>query len=70
MAWKISAVHEEKRQNRHNRLLPGAQMTQTGWPEKQTEVENCIWGIGPEAMYQMTRAEYKTEQDKIPIKDS
>ena len=45
-------------------------MTQTGWPEKQTEVENCIWGIGPEAMYQMTRAEYKTEQDKIPIKDS
>ena len=26
-------------------------------------------GISPEAIYQMTRAEYKTEADKIAIKD-
>ena len=26
-------------------------------------------GIGPEALYQMTRAEYKTEPDKIAVKD-
>ena len=31
--------------------------------------EDFIWGIGPEALYQMTRAEYKTDPDKIKIKD-
>ena len=45
-------------------------MTQTGSPEKQTEVqEDFIHGIGTEALYQMTRVEYKTEPDKIAIKN-
>ena len=28
-----------------------------------------IWGVGPGALYQITRAEYKTEPDSIKIKD-
>ena len=51
-------------------LIHGAEMTQTGWSGKETEIqEDFIWGIGPEALYQMTRAEYKTEPDKIAVKD-
>ena len=45
-------------------LIRGAEMTQnTGIKE------DFIWSIGPETLYQMTRAEYKTEQDKIAVKD-
>ena len=31
--------------------------------------KDCMWGVGPEALYQITRAEYKTEQDSLKIKD-
>ena len=34
--------------------------------EKDTQ-EDFIWGVGPEAIYQITRAEYKTEPDTIPV---
>ena len=45
-------------------------MTQTDWATKENQVQDdFIWGIGPEALYQMTRAEYKTEPDKIAIKE-
>ena len=51
-------------------LIRGAEMTQTGWTGKEAEIqEDLIWGIGPEALYQMTRAEYKTEPDRIVVKD-
>ena len=51
-------------------LIRGTEMTQTGWSGKETEIqEDFIWGIGPEALYQMTRAKYKTEPDKIAVKD-
>ena len=51
-------------------LIRGAKMTQNGWAEKETErQENFIWDIGPEALYQMTLAEYKTEPDKKAVKD-
>ena len=51
-------------------LIRGAEMTQNSWTDKETEIqEDFIRGIGPEALYQMTRAEYKTEPDKIKIKD-
>ena len=51
-------------------LKRGAEMTQTGWAGKEAEIqEDFIWGIGPEALYQMTRAEYKTEPDRIAVKD-
>ena len=51
-------------------LIRGAEITQTGWSRKEAEIqEDFIWGIGPEALYQMTRAEYKREPDKIAVKD-
>ena len=51
-------------------LIRGVEITQTGWSGKETEIqEDFIWGINPEALYQMTRAEYKTEPDKITVKD-
>ena len=51
-------------------LIRGAEITQTGRSAKEAEIqENFIWGIGPEALYQMTRAKYKTEPDKIAVKD-
>ena len=50
--------------------LRGAEITQTGWSGKEADIQGAfIWGIGPEALYQMTRAEYKTEPDKIAVKD-
>ena len=51
-------------------LIRGAEMTQNGWTGKEAEIqEDFIWGVGPEALYQMTRAEYKTEPDNIAVKD-
>ena len=51
-------------------LLKGENITDTEWTGKETIVqEDFIWGVGPEAFYQITRAEYKTEPDSIKIKD-
>ena len=48
----------------------GNELTQTGWSGEEMEVqEDFIWGIGQEALYQMTRGEYKTKPDKIAIND-
>ena len=37
--------------------------------KKQATQEDFIWGVGPEALYQITWAENKTEPDSIKIKD-
>ena len=51
-------------------LLKGEDITDTDWPGKETAVqEDIIWGLGPEVLYQISRAEYKTEPDSIKIKD-
>ena len=51
-------------------LIRGIEITQTGCSGKEAEIqEDFIWGIGPEAFYQMTRAEYKTEPNKKAVKD-
>ena len=51
-------------------MIRGEDMTQADWATKENQVQDdFIWGIGPEALYQMTRAEYKTEPDKIAIKE-
>ena len=51
-------------------LIRGAEMTQADWATNGNQIQDdFVWGIGPEALYQMTRAEYKTEPDKIAIKD-
>ena len=51
-------------------LIRGEEMTKADWAAKESQIQDdFVWGIGPEALYQMTRAEYKTEPDKIAIKD-
>ena len=51
-------------------LIRGVEMTQNGWTGKEAEIqEDFIWGVAPEALYQMTRAEYKTEPDSIRVKE-
>ena len=45
-------------------------MKQNDWATKENQIQDdFVWRIGPEALYQMTRAEYKTEPDEIAIKD-
>ena len=52
-------------------LVKGENMTDSGWSEKEQAIqEDFLWGVGPEALYQITRAEYKTEPDSIIVKDS
>ena len=42
-------------------LLKGENMTDSGWPGKEQAIqEDFLWGVGPEALYEITRAEYKT----------
>ena len=66
----MSAIHENKIQNRHHLNTTGAKMTNNDWTDKDTEIqEDFICGIGPEALYKMTLAEYKTAPDKIAIED-
>ena len=51
-------------------LIRGKAMTQTDWATKENQIQDdFVWGVGPEALYQMTRAEYKTEPDKIAVKE-
>ena len=51
-------------------LLTGEDIMDTEWTGKETAIkEGFSWGVGPEALYQITRAEYKTEPDSIKIKD-
>ena len=51
-------------------LLKGEDITDTGWTGKEQLIqEDFLWGVGPEALYQITRAEYKTEPDSIKVKD-
>ena len=46
-------------------------ITDSGWTgKKQTIQEDFIWGVGPEALFQITRTEYETEWDSIKINDS
>ena len=51
-------------------LIRGEEKTQNEWATKENQIQDdFVWGIGPQALYQMTRAEYKTDPDKIAIKD-
>ena len=49
-------------------LMKGEEIT-NWFGKEQTVQEDFIWGVGPEALYQITRAEYKTEPDSIKILD-
>ena len=51
-------------------LIKGGEITQNGWTgKKQAIQEDFNWVVGPEALYQLMRAEYKTEPDTIKSKD-
>ena len=51
-------------------LVKGEDFTEIGWTKKEATIqEGLIWEVGPEALYQITRAEYKTEPDSIKFKD-
>ena len=51
-------------------LIKGEDVTETGWTGKEKAIQKgFIWGVGPETLYQITRAEYKTDPDSIKIKD-
>ena len=51
-------------------LLKGENITDTNWNGKEQAVqEDFMWGVGPEALYQITRAENKTEPDSIKVKE-
>ena len=48
----------------------GEDVTETGLNGKEKLIqEDFIWGVGPEALYQITRVEYKTDPDSINIRD-
>ena len=50
-------------------LLKGEETTDCGWTAKEQAIqEDFIWGVGPEALFQITRAEYKTDADSIKLK--
>ena len=51
-------------------LLKGEDVTDTGWTGKeQAFQEDFLWRVGPEALYQISRDEYKTEPDSTNVKD-
>ena len=51
-------------------LIRGEEMRQADWATKESQIQDdFVWGIDPEGLYQMTRAEYKTEPDKIALND-
>ena len=50
-------------------LLKGEEITDCGWAGKEQAIQDFIWGVGPEALFQITRAEYKTYPDSIKNKD-
>ena len=51
-------------------LTKGEDVTDSGWFGREKLIqEDFIWGEGPEALYQITWAEYKTEPDSIKIKE-
>ena len=44
MARKISAIHKEKMQNGHHRIITGSR---NSWTDEETEIQEVfIWGIG------------------------
>ena len=49
-------------------LMKGEEITNWSGKEKTIQ-EDFIWGVGPEALYQITRVEYKTEHDSIKTLD-
>ena len=70
MAREVPAVLQTGTQKNFAPLLKGEDVTDTGWTGKEQIIqEDFLWGVGPEALYQITRAEYETEPDSIKVED-
>ena len=70
--WLERFRHYTKRKDKMDiaELIQGEKMMQNEGATKENQLQDdFVWGIGPEALYQMTRAEYKTDPGKIAIKD-
>ena len=50
--------------------MNGEDVTENGWTEQEQAIQKDFeWGVGPGALYHITRAEYETETDSIEVKD-
>ena len=70
--WLERFKHFTKREHKIDitPLLKGEDITDSGWGAKEQAIqEDFIWGVESEALFQTTRAEYKTDPDSIKIKD-
>ena len=51
-------------------LLKREDVNESGWIGKEQFIQKAfICGVGPEALHQIARAEYKTQPDSVKIKD-
>ena len=70
MARKIQTIYKTEHKIDITPYLKSEDITDFGWGAKEQAIqEDFIWGVGPEALFQITRAEYKTDPDSIKIKD-
>ena len=68
MIGTIPAVRKTGTQTNIAPLMKAEDITE--WSGKEQLIQkDFIWGVGLEALYQITRTEYKTEPDSIKIKD-
>ena len=66
MTEEILAIHEREHKVENTPPLKKEHVTETGGPERTNTIqEEIIWGVGPEALYQIIIAEYKTEPDSM-----
>ena len=51
-------------------LLNREDITESGWIGKEKLIqEDLIWEVGPEVLYQITRAQKKKEPDSVKLED-
>ena len=68
MIGTIPAVRKTGTQTNIAPLMKAEDITE--WSGKEQLIQkDFIWGVELEALYQITRTEYKTEPDSIKIKD-
>ena len=60
---KTAAVLQTRTQ--YQFLLKKGNVTNNGVTEKEQTIQDIIWGVGSETLYQKNRAEYETGPDSI-----
>ena len=68
--WEDSGIIRNKNTNWILRNKSGEKKWRKTIGHKKKQIrDDFVWGIDPENLYQMTRAQYKTDPEKIAIKD-